>query len=42
MPKPLYKTNNLKKYNHAIINSGSLTFWIDEESIIECKQVKRG
>ncbi|EGR2794092.1 IS5/IS1182 family transposase, partial [Vibrio parahaemolyticus] len=42
MPKPLYKTNNWKQYNHALINRGSLTFWIDEEAIIEWKQGKRG
>ncbi|TXY48837.1 IS5/IS1182 family transposase, partial [Vibrio cholerae] len=29
MPKPCYKTNNWKQYNQALINRGSLTFWID-------------
>ncbi|HGS4826889.1 TPA: IS5/IS1182 family transposase, partial [Vibrio cholerae] len=33
MPKPRYKTNNWKQYNKALINRGSLTFWIDEEVI---------
>ncbi|MCD6669665.1 hypothetical protein LT068_11340 [Vibrio cholerae] len=30
MPKPRYKTTNWKQYNKALINRGSLTFWIDE------------
>lgn len=33
MPKPHYKTTNWKQYNKALINRGSLTFWIDEETI---------
>ncbi|WP_412500261.1 IS5 family transposase [Shewanella chilikensis] len=33
MPKPRYKTTNWKQYNQALINRGSLTFWIDEEAI---------
>ncbi|TQP94061.1 IS5/IS1182 family transposase, partial [Vibrio cholerae] len=28
MPKPRYKTTNWKQYNKALINRGSLTFWI--------------
>ena len=32
MPKPRYKTTNGKHYNQALINRGSLTFWIDEEA----------
>lgn len=32
MPKPRYKTTNWKQYNKALINRGSLTFWIDEEA----------
>ena len=40
MPKPRYKTTNWKQYNKALINRGSLTFWIDEEAIarVEAKQ----
>lgn len=33
MPKPFYQTTNWKQYNQALINRGSLTFWIDEEAI---------
>jgi hypothetical protein len=28
-----YKTTNWTQYNKALINRGSLTFWIDEEAI---------
>ena len=45
MPKPCYKTTNWKQYNKALINRGSLTFWIDEEAIREwpqSRQSKRG
>ena len=42
MPKPRYKTTNWKQYNKALINHGSLTFWIDEETIAEWKQNKQG
>ena len=42
MPKPRYKTTNWKLYNKALINRGSLTFWIDEEAIAEWKQNKQG
>ena len=42
MPKPRYKTTNGKQYNKALINRGSLTFWIDEEAIAEWKQNKQG
>lgn len=41
MPKPRYKTTNWKQYNKALINRGSLTFWIDEEAIREWKQSKQ-
>lgn len=41
MPKPRYKTTNWKQYNKALINRGSLTFWIDEEAIAEWKQNKQ-
>ncbi|EKE6109419.1 IS5-like element ISVch8 family transposase [Vibrio cholerae] len=41
MPKPRYKTNNWKQYNQALINRGSLTFWIGEEAISEWKQGKQ-
>ncbi|RZP95322.1 IS5/IS1182 family transposase, partial [Vibrio vulnificus] len=38
MPKPRYKTTNWKQYNiKALINRGSLTFWIDEEAIRQWK-----
>ncbi len=33
MPNPNYKITHWKRYNHALINLGSLTFWIDEEAI---------
>ena len=42
MPKPRYKTTNWKQYNKALINRGSLTFWIDEEVIADWKQNKQG
>ncbi|MBM5180179.1 IS5 family transposase, partial [Vibrio parahaemolyticus] len=45
MPKPRYKITNWKQYNKALINRGSLTFWIDEEAIRlwkQSKQDKRG
>ncbi len=42
MPKPRYKTTNWKQYNKALINRGSVTFWIDEEAIAEWKQNKQG
>nr|AKN37953.1 Mobile element protein [Enterovibrio norvegicus] len=41
MPKPRYKTNNWKQYNQALVNRGSLTFWIDEEAISKWKQDKQ-
>ncbi|MCX8773623.1 IS5 family transposase [Vibrio parahaemolyticus] len=41
MPKPRYKTTNWKQYNKALINCGSLTFWIDEEAIRQWKQSKQ-
>lgn len=40
MSKLLYKTTNWKQYNKALINRGSLTFWIDEGR--ETKQGKCG
>ncbi|OQU00728.1 transposase, partial [Vibrio parahaemolyticus] len=42
MPKPRCKTTNWKQYNKALINRGSLTFWIDEEAIAEWNQNKQG
>ncbi|MCV5373666.1 transposase, partial [Escherichia coli] len=36
-----YKTTNWKQYNKALINRGSLTFWIDEEAIRQWKQRKQ-
>jgi hypothetical protein len=42
MSKPRYKTTNWKQYNQALINRGSLTFWIDEEAFAEWKQSKQG
>ncbi|EGQ9199634.1 IS5/IS1182 family transposase, partial [Vibrio parahaemolyticus] len=41
MPKPRYKTTNWKQYKKALINRGSLTFWIDEEAIRQWKQSKQ-
>ncbi|HCH1193134.1 TPA: IS5 family transposase, partial [Vibrio parahaemolyticus] len=41
MPKPRYKITNWKQYNKALINRGSLTFWIDEEAIRQWKQSKQ-
>lgn len=38
MPKPRYKTTNRKQYNKVLINRGSLTFWIDDETVVEWKQ----
>ncbi len=42
MSRARYKTTNWKQYNRALINRGSLTFWIDEEAISEWKQDKQG
>lgn len=42
MSKPRYKTTNWKLCNKTLINSGSLTFWVDEEAIAEWKQSKQG
>ncbi|EGQ8084645.1 hypothetical protein ABF107_004594 [Vibrio parahaemolyticus] len=41
MTKPHYKTTNWKHYNQALINRGSLTFWIDEEAIQLWMRIKR-
>ena len=41
MPQPHYKTTNWKQYSKALINRGSLTFWIDEEAIRKWKQSKQ-
>ncbi|KKX81050.1 IS5/IS1182 family transposase, partial [Vibrio parahaemolyticus] len=40
MQKLSYKTTNWKLYNQALINRGSLSFWIDEQAIAEWKQAK--
>lgn len=37
MPKLSYKTTNWKQYNQALINRGSLTFWIDKGAIAHWK-----
>ncbi|MFQ6371681.1 transposase, partial [Shewanella sp. YIC-542] len=37
MPKLRYKITNWKQYNQALINRGSLTFWIDEDAIAQWK-----
>ncbi|MGR5418439.1 transposase [Vibrio diabolicus] len=42
MAKPRYKTTNWKYYNQALINRGSLTFWIGEETVQLWKQIKQG
>ena len=42
MPKPRYKTTNWKHYNKASTSRGTLTFWVDEETIAEWKQNKQG
>ena len=46
MSKPRYKTTNWKQYNQALINRGSLTFWVDEDAIAKWKakveQPKKG
>ncbi|ATF09757.1 Mobile element protein [Candidatus Enterovibrio altilux] len=34
------KTTNWKQHNQALINSGLLTFWIDEEAIPLWNQTK--
>jgi len=33
MSKQTYKTTNWPEYNQALVNRGSITFWIDEEAI---------
>ncbi|ELB2259493.1 transposase, partial [Vibrio parahaemolyticus] len=35
------KRANWKQHNKALINRGSLTFWIDEEAIRQWKQSKQ-
>lgn len=42
LAKPRYKTINWKHYNQALVNRGSLTFWIDEEATQLWKQIKQG
>ena len=42
MLEPRYKTMSWKQYNQALINRGSLTFWIDEGAIAEWKQNNQG
>lgn len=37
-----YKAVNVREYNQALINCGSLTFWIDEDAIQLWKQIKQG
>ena len=37
MSKSRYKTTNWQQYNQALINRGSFTFWIDEDSIAKRK-----
>lgn len=33
MAEPRYKTTNWKHYNQALVNRGSLTFWIDDSAV---------
>lgn len=42
MAKPRYKTTNWKHYNQALINRGSLRFWIDEGAVQQWTQIKQG
>lgn len=42
MAKHHDKITNWKHYNQALINHGSLTFWIDEEAVQLWKQIKQG
>ncbi len=42
MSRPHYKITNLKHYNQALINRGSLVFWIAEGAIQHWKQFKQG
>ncbi len=42
MPPPRYKTTKWKQYNKALINRGSLTLLINEETIAQWKQNKQG
>ncbi|ATF09339.1 Mobile element protein [Candidatus Enterovibrio altilux] len=42
MNKFRYKITNSKQYNQALINCGSLTFWIDEKTIQLWNQIKQG
>lgn len=41
-----YKVTNWAKYNEALVNRGSLTLWLDEESLVQWEhgndEVKRG
>lgn len=46
MAKKAYRVRNWKDYNQALVNRGSITFWIDEQTIEDwhskLKPVKRG
>ena len=32
-PKPVYRIRNWKQYNQALVNRGSLTLWVDQETL---------
>ncbi|ATF09996.1 Mobile element protein [Candidatus Enterovibrio altilux] len=42
MDKFHYNTANKRRYEKAVINCGSLTFWIGEEAMQLCNQIKKG
>jgi len=31
--KPIYRIRNGRQYNHALIRRGSLTLWVDQDTI---------
>ncbi|OOE38612.1 IS5 family transposase, partial [Salinivibrio kushneri] len=33
MSKAKYKISNWKQYNQALVNRGSITFWVDDAAI---------
>ena len=33
IPKPIYRIRNWKQYNDALVNRGSLTLWVDRETL---------
>lgn len=41
MPKKAYRVRNWKEYNKGLIKRGSITFWFDEEAILQWKSTNK-